>query len=81
MFHRSSERMKPAKDINLRASRFIRLQPFPQVDEYLLEQVVHLFRVFGEHIADSVDPPLVLQDDACKFSFSVVHKSVFLKSF
>ena len=53
------------------------LQPFPQVDEYLLEQVVHLFRVLGEHIADRVDPPLVLQDDACKFSFSVVHKSVF----
>ena len=49
------------------------LESFPEVDKYLLKQIIHLICILGENIADRVDPPFVLTNDLRKFSFLVVH--------
>ena len=46
---------------------------FFYVFKYLLKQIVQLVSILGNHIADRVDPPFVLQNDLRKFSFFVVH--------
>ena len=40
------------------------IESLPESDQDLLEQVVHLIFIFGEHIADRVDCPLILFNDA-----------------
>ena len=46
---------------------------FFYVFKYLLKQIVLLVSILGKHVADRIDPPLVLQNDLRKFSFFVVH--------
>ena len=52
-----------------------RLEAVPNIYKYILEQIIHLLRIFGEHIADRIDPPLVLPYNSRKFSLVVFHKS------
>ena len=45
----------------------------PQLDERLLEEVIDLVLVLGEHVANGVDGALVLADDARKIGFVDFH--------
>ena len=40
------------------------VKSLPESDQDLLEQVIHLIFIFGEHIADCIDCPLILFNDS-----------------
>ena len=46
----------------------------PQVDQYLLEQVIHLIRILGEEVADRIYGLPVLLNHSGKLKFNVVHQ-------
>jgi len=55
-------------------------ESFPEVDQYLLVKVVHLFRVFGEEIADGINRLPVFLHHFCKLQFNVIHPIFFVVS-
>ena len=65
-----ADAVNPRPDI---ASPLEAVKALPQADEYFLVQVVHLVRIFREHVADGINSPLMFLDYVRELLFFRIH--------